>query len=78
MVLFEPPIICTDPKDGFVPLFVVMSSTAAALFPYCASMPPRMMSARSQALGLITSEKVEETVSGIGTPSMRSCRLAWS
>ena len=67
-----------DPNDGFVPLLVVMSKTAAALLPYCASIPPRMMSARSQARGLITSEKVDDTVSGIGTPSTRNCRFAWS
>ena len=56
----------------------VTSMSAAVLLPTFASMPPRTISARSQARGEITSENVDDTVSGIGTPSMRNCMFAWS
>ena len=48
---FDPPKTWIEPKPGFVPLLLVTSITAAVRFPYCASMPPRMMSARSQTRG---------------------------
>ena len=69
---------CEEPKPGLVPLLLVISTSRAVLLPYCASMPPRMISARSHIRGEITSVKVELTPSGIGTPSIRNCWFAWS
>ena len=69
---FRPPIIYTGRRLAWFPLFVVISNTAAALLPYCFH-PAQNDVGSIPGEGLMTSENVDETVSGIGTPSIRSC-----